>query len=151
MLNRISLALRAYGFGSQRAIPGLDGLRAISIVFVLLAHLSGTRHFPNSRWLMGLGELGVRVFFVISGYLITTILLEELGRKGTISLPRFYFRRAMRLFPAAYFLITVIAAIAALSLLRVDRRDILFAVTYTMNYNDARGWELGHLWSLAVE
>src|SRR5215469_2601787 len=151
MLNRVSLALRAYGFGSQRVIPGLDGLRAISIVFVLLAHLSGTRHFPNSRWLMGLGEFGVRVFFVISGYLITTILLEELGRKGTISLPRFYFRRAMRLFPAAYFLIMVIAAVAALSFIRADRRDILFAVTYTMNYNDARGWQLGHLWSLAVE
>lgn len=151
MLNRIALALRTYGFGTQRVIPGLDGLRAISIVFVLLAHLSGTVHFLNYRWLMGLGEFGVRVFFVISGYLITTILLEELNRKGTISLPRFYFRRTMRLFPAAYFLITVMAVLGALGLTLLDRRDIIFAVTYTMNYFDGRGWPLGHLWSLAVE
>src|ERR1039458_6672851 len=95
MLNRACRALRAYGFGTQRIIPSLDGLRAISIAFVLLAHLSGTRHFPSFDFLMGLGELGVRVFFVISGYLITSILLEELGRKGSISLPRFYFRRTL--------------------------------------------------------
>ena len=151
MLNRVCLALRAYGFGPQRAIPSLDGLRAISIGFVLASHLNGTRHFANSRWLMGLGEFGVRVFFIISGYLITTILLEELGRKGSISLSRFYFRRTLRLFPAAYFLIAVTAALAAGSFIRMDHRDVLFAVTYTMNYDDARGWPLGHLWSLAVE
>jgi peptidoglycan/LPS O-acetylase OafA/YrhL len=151
MLNRACLALRVYGFGTQRVIPGLDGLRAISIAFVLVSHLSGTRHFANSRWLMGLGEFGVRIFFIISGYLITTILLEELRRKGSISLPRFYFRRTIRLFPAAYFLIAVTAALAAVGVIRMDRRDILFAVTYTMNYDDARGWPLGHLWSLAVE
>jgi peptidoglycan/LPS O-acetylase OafA/YrhL len=143
MLNRACLALRSYGFGTQRIIPSLDGLRAISIAFVLLAHLSGTRHLPDSHWLRALGEFGVRVFFIISGYLITTILLEELSRAGSISLPRFYFRRTLRLFPAAYFLIGVTAALAATGVVSLDRRDIILAVTYTMNYNDARGWPLG--------
>jgi peptidoglycan/LPS O-acetylase OafA/YrhL len=151
MLNRACRALRAYGFGTQRIIPSLDGLRAISIMFVLLAHLSGTRHFPSSGFLMGLGEFGVRVFFIISGYLITSILLAELSRKGSISLPRFYFRRTLRLFPASYFLIAVTAALAAKGFIRLERRDLVFAVTYTMNYCAARGWPLGHLWSLAVE
>jgi peptidoglycan/LPS O-acetylase OafA/YrhL len=152
MLNRACVALRAYGFGTQRIIPSLDGLRAISIAFVLLAHLSGTRHFPSLNFLgMDLGQFGVRVFFVISGYLITSILLEELGRKGSISLPRFYFRRTLRLFPASYFLIAVTAVLAAGGGICLERRDLVFAVTYTMNYYDARGWPLGHLWSLAVE
>jgi peptidoglycan/LPS O-acetylase OafA/YrhL len=150
-LDRVCLALRSYGFGKQRIIPSLDGLRAISIAFVLLAHLSGTRHFADSHLLMSLGEFGVRVFFIISGYLITTILLEELQRKGSVSLIRFYFRRTMRLFPAAYFLILVMAILAAMKFVQLERRDLLFALTYTMNYNETRGWPLGHLWSLAVE
>ncbi|MDP9337260.1 MAG: acyltransferase [Acidobacteriota bacterium] len=150
-LERTWLALRSLGFGTQRVIPSLDGLRAISIAFVLLSHLSGTRHFFNSRWLEELGELGVRIFFIISGYLITSILLEELDRKGSISLPRFYFRRMMRLFPAAYFLIAVTTALASSGFVQMAPRDTLFAVTYTMNYYEARGWPLGHLWSLGVE
>jgi peptidoglycan/LPS O-acetylase OafA/YrhL len=69
-------------------IPSLDGLRALSISLVVLAHLIGTRGFPDvgalGRW--ELGNLGVRVFFVISGFLITTLLLEEIDRTGAISL-----------------------------------------------------------------
>ena len=152
MLNRAFLALRAYGFGSQRAVPSLDGLRAISIVFVLIAHLAGTRHFPaHASFLEPLGQFGVRVFFVISGYLITSILLQEIGRTGGVSLRRFYFRRTLRLFPASYFLIAVVAVLAARGILSLSRADLAFALTYTMNYFDARGWPLGHLWSLAVE
>jgi peptidoglycan/LPS O-acetylase OafA/YrhL len=86
-------------------IPSLDGLRAISICLVLLAHLVGTRSFPltlTSGYLLALGELGVHVFFVISGFLITRLLLDELAGTGRISLPEFYFRRTMRIFPAYY-------------------------------------------------
>jgi peptidoglycan/LPS O-acetylase OafA/YrhL len=152
MLNRACTALREYGFGKQRIIPSLDGLRAISITLVLLAHLDGTRDFPSLRFLgMDIGQFGVRVFFVISGYLITSILLDELGRKGSISLFHFYFRRTLRLFPASYFLIAVTGALAAAGFIRLWRGDLTFALTYTMNYHEVRGWPLGHLWSLAVE
>ena len=152
MFKHFFVALRQFGFGNQRTVPSLDGLRAISIAFVLVAHLTGTRHFPGSRSPLGnLGEFGVRVFFVISGYLITSILLAELRRKASISLPRFYFRRMLRLFPAAYFYILVIAALAAKHLVILERWDLTAAITYTMNYYEARRWSLGHLWSLAVE
>src|SRR5690348_2543578 len=150
--DRAFAALRTLGFGSSRNIPSLDGLRAISICFVLIAHLTGTPHFPRALApLDKLGEFGVRIFFVISGYLITSILLKELCRKGTISLRRFYFRRALRLFPAAYFLIAIVAAMAAKQIVQLAHWDMAFALTYTMNYYNARGWPLGHLWSLAVE
>ena len=136
--------------GRPRSIPSLDGLRAISISLVLTGHLDGTRHFPPSP-VPTLGQFGVRVFFVISGYLITSILLDELKRTGDISLFRFYFRRTMRLFPAAYFYIAVIASLAANHLVHLEHWDLSFAVSYTMNFYDGRGWPLGHLWSLAVE
>ena len=151
MLNRVCLVFRSYGFGTQRVIPCLDGLRAISIAFVLVSHLSGTRNFVSSHWLMGLGEFGVRIFFVISGYLITTMLMEELRRKGSISLAHFYFRRTLRLFPAAYCLIAVAAVLAARGFIHLHHQDLTFALTYTTNYHETRGWPLGHLWSLAVE
>ena len=153
MFSQIFVALRKYGFGSQRVIPSLDGLRAISIGFVLIAHLTGTRnfYFDAGSPLRRLGEFGVRVFFVISGYLITSILLEELRRHGRISLPRFYFRRTLRLFPASYFLIAVTAILSAKHLVHLERWDLTFAIAYAMNYYEGRGWPLGHLWSLAVE
>jgi peptidoglycan/LPS O-acetylase OafA/YrhL len=147
----IFVRLRAFGFGNQRVIPSLDGLRAISIVFVLLGHLAQTRNFLQMNPNLTLAEFGVRVFFVISGYLITSILLSELNRKGSISLPRFYFRRTMRLFPAAYVFAGVIAVLAANRLIHLERWDIAFALTYTMDFNNSRAWSVGHLWSLAVE
>jgi peptidoglycan/LPS O-acetylase OafA/YrhL len=150
MSDSILIAPGSAGIGSKRSIPSLDGLRAISISFVLFAHLWGTQHFPAIP-VEYFGLFGVRVFFVISGYLITSILLDELKREGSISLSRFYFRRTMRLFPAAYLYIAVIAVLAAKHLVQLEHSDLSFAVTYTMNFYDARGWPLGHLWSLAVE
>jgi peptidoglycan/LPS O-acetylase OafA/YrhL len=152
MLKNLFVALRQFGFGTQRTVPSLDGLRAISIAFVLIAHLIASGHVSGGLSRLGkLGEFGVRIFFVISGYLITSILLAELRRRATISLPRFYFRRMLRLFPASYFYILVIAVLAAKHLISLDRWDLTAAVTYTMNYHEVRRWSLGHLWSLAVE
>ena len=154
MWDRALVSLRSLGFGNQRTVPSLDGLRAVSIAFVLAAHISGTRNFPNFLAPLGAMALfGVRVFFVISGYLITSILLAELARSGTISLSRFYFRRTLRLFPAAYVFIGVTALLAAnhRRLVGLEPGDLTYALTYTMNYHEARNWSLGHLWSLAVE
>jgi peptidoglycan/LPS O-acetylase OafA/YrhL len=152
MWNRTFIRLKSLGFGNQRSIPGLDGLRAISISLVILGHLTGTQNFPRIfDRVAPLSEFGVRVFFVISGYLITSILLKEFQTTGTISLSRFYIRRTLRLFPASYFLIVVVACLAAKHWLKLEHWDLLFAATYTMDFYNTRGWPLGHLWSLAVE
>ncbi len=134
----------------NRGIPSLDGLRAISIGFVLLAHLSGTSGFFRLD-IPRLGEFGVGVFFVISGYLITTILLEEQRKTGTINLPAFYFRRLMRLSPALLFYLVVIFALSAAGQITLRHGDAIHALTYTMNFHFERAWQVGHLWSLSVE
>jgi peptidoglycan/LPS O-acetylase OafA/YrhL len=129
-------------------IPSLDGLRAISIACVLLAHLSGTRNFFTCRILELYGNFGVRVFFVISGYLITNLLLREQEKTGTVSLRDFYLRRVYRIFPAAYaFMIIAIAANWRV----LSWSNLLTAITYTSNYYHGGNWILGHLWSLSVE
>lgn len=89
-------------------IPCLDGIRALSIMLVILSHATGTVGGPPMEpGLLALGELGVRIFFVISGFLITALLLAEYNHTGSISLGRFYLRRTFRIFPAMYFLVLV--------------------------------------------
>jgi peptidoglycan/LPS O-acetylase OafA/YrhL len=136
-------------------VPSLDGLRAVSIALVILSHLLGTAGFPLGPRALGaagdLGYLGVRVFFVISGYLITNLLIAEAAKTGSISLKGFYIRRAYRILPAAYALIITIIVASQVSSLDVSGHDIAAAATYTMNYHYERSWELGHLWSLSVE
>ena len=134
----------------SKRIPSLDGLRAISIALVLLGHLGGTQHFPLALYhLTHLANFGVRVFFVISGYLITHLLLKEHAKSGRINLGEFYRRRAFRILPPAYLYmaIIVLAGLPALS-----RQNIVTAFTYTTNYFvGSTPWPLGHLWSLSVE
>ena len=135
-------------------IPSLDGLRAVSIVLVLLAHLVGTRSSPLTLAagnLLALGELGVHVFFVISGFLITRLLLEEIGSTGRISLTNFYFRRTMRIFPAYYAFLLVLFVLALSNVVQLAPRDLSHALTYTSNYYAGRSWFVGHTWSLSVE
>src|ERR1700753_2781860 len=131
-----------------RNIPSLDGLRTISVVLVMLGHLYGTRGYPQdaiTRQAGRFAHFGVEVFFVISGLLITTLLLKEREQTGRIDLVNFYLRRTFRIFPAAFFYITVVAIVAHPGYLR-------YAYTYTMCYaSQARPWLLGHLWSLSVE
>jgi len=139
---------------SAERIPSLDGLRAISIALVLFSHLAGTGGFPISAaaanpW--SLGNFGVTVFFVISGFLITGLLLDELKRTDRIRLGRFYFRRTLRIFPPYFALLLLLAAGNALGWVGVTRADLLHGATYTSNYYDARSWLVGHTWSLSVE
>jgi peptidoglycan/LPS O-acetylase OafA/YrhL len=135
-------------------IPSLDGLRAISIALVLFSHLAGTGGFPISAatanpW--GLGSLGVTVFFVISGFLITGLLLEELRRTDRIRLGRFYFRRTLRIFPPYFALLIGLALADAAGWISLNPGDLLHSATYTSNYHAARSWFVGHTWSLSVE
>lgn len=136
--------------------PSLDGIRAISILMVLYGHLAGTRHFPVSipqygRWCGDVAHLGVLVFFVVSGFLITSLLMGECEAAGTISLKRFYLRRIVRIFPALYAFIAVLAIATWLGALHLTGRNFAFALTYTINFARSRAWPTGHLWSLAVE
>jgi peptidoglycan/LPS O-acetylase OafA/YrhL len=138
-------------------MPGLDGLRALAVIAVLLYHADLT-------WIPG-GFLGVEVFFVISGYLITALLLAEWQRRGRIDLKNFWIRRARRLLPALYVLLIVCLAYAVVFLpgeVAGLRDDVVAAVGYVTNWYLILGHEsyfeavgrpslLKHLWSLAVE
>src|SRR5258708_37250383 len=81
---------------TRRHIPELDGLRAVSVLIVI------SRHMHDAIWDWLAGELGVIIFFVLSGYLITKLALEEERRNGFLSLKAFYVRRACRFFPLHY-------------------------------------------------
>lgn len=139
---------------SPNRLPSLDGLRAISICLVLVSHLIGTRNFivpENVNEWIDLGALGVRVFFVISGFLITNLLLAELAKNDSIDLIKFYFRRTFRLFPAYYLFICVVILLEVFGWIQLAPNDVMHAVTYTSNYYDERSWYLAHTWSLSVE
>ena len=142
--------------GRGARIEGLDGLRALAIVGVLVYHL-------NASWLPG-GFLGVDVFFVVSGFLITTLLLRERERTGRIALSQFWVRRARRLLPALVLCVvtSVLIARAVSSDLLVDvGRQMLGALTFSTNwieitagtsYFDQTAPQLFmNFWSLAVE
>lgn len=140
---------------APQRIPSLDGLRAISIGLVFFAHLAGTASFGLSTDLVNgwieFGRLGVRVFFVISGFLITTLLMRELESTGRVDLVGFYLRRTFRIFPAYYTYLGCIAAATALGAIRLNSGDLASALTYTVNYAPHRSWWVGHAWSLSVE
>jgi peptidoglycan/LPS O-acetylase OafA/YrhL len=137
-------------------ILSLDGMRAISILLVVFSHVIFTRNSPvpaeiSYRWLDPLGLLGVRVFFVISGFLITQLLLKEMAKNQTINLAKFYFRRSLRIFLPFYFFIIALILMQIPGWVRLSTGDIFHALTYTVNYFPQRSWEVGHGWSLSVE
>jgi peptidoglycan/LPS O-acetylase OafA/YrhL len=131
----------------MQRIPSLDGLRAISISLVVLSHLIKWKHV--SLGLMETyGALGVHVFFVLSGYLITNLLLREHEQTSTISLREFYIRRAFRIFPAA---LVFLAVVTVLYWHDIRWYHLAAALFYVANMDMARPWIFGHLWSLSIE
>lgn len=135
-------------------IPSLDGLRAISILLVLFSHGFATQAYLPATFedkTIDYGLFGVRIFFVISGFLITAQLIAEYGKNQTISLSQFYRRRIFRIIPVWLVYIGVVCLLALLGFIVLHPRDLLHAVTFTMNYHPDRSWELGHLWSLSIE
>jgi peptidoglycan/LPS O-acetylase OafA/YrhL len=139
---------------SDGRLPSLDGLRAISILLVMLSHLPRTGNAPFSDggvWIARRGAVGVDVFFAISGFLITTLLLRENARTGTMSLRGFYLRRAIRIFPAFFAYLGVMAIAQQLGAAHLSARDWLTASTYTVNFFPPIGHLVQHVWSLSVE
>ena len=140
----------------SKRIPSLDGLRAVSIALVIVGHLYRTvshvgPHTPF--WLVaGNASLGVSIFFVISGFLITSLLLREHERYAAISLRNFYLRRFFRIFPGFYAYVGCIALLGGFGLISLTRADLVSAATFTWEYSrSATSWALEHLWSLSVE
>ena len=119
-----------------------------------LGHAGATRNGAGLRLSAFFGDvahLGVVVFFVISGFLITGLLMEERETLGQISLSLFYARRALRIFPASFAYIGVVAALAVTGSIALHPWDLTHALTYTVNFATNRSWYVGHLWSLSVE
>ena len=140
----------------EHRIPSLDGFRAISIALVILSHAG--LHFVNGegsfggRLLHWMGAIGVSTFFVISGFLITYLLLKEEDARGKISLQRFYLRRMFRILPPFYVMALLILVARQFGLVEVSWGALLSAVTFTWNYSPyASGWTLAHTWSLSLE
>jgi peptidoglycan/LPS O-acetylase OafA/YrhL len=140
-------------FGHQ---PGLDGLRGLSVIAVICYH-------AGFGWMRG-GWIGVEVFFVVSGFLITTLLLEERTSHGRVSVGRFWMRRARRLLPALAVVLVVVGVWALIAgsdqQLSQLRRDYPWAVFYAGNWGQIVGGVpyyaadpplLRHLWSLGIE
>jgi peptidoglycan/LPS O-acetylase OafA/YrhL len=136
-------------------IPSLDGLRAISILMVLLAHASASADFPSgtSKILENIvsGSVGVRIFFVISGFLITTLLLQQEQRDGQISLKQFYQRRILRIFPVYFLYIFAVWVFRECMGPEVSNSSYLAACTFTTGLFTEGHWVLWHTWSLSIE
>jgi peptidoglycan/LPS O-acetylase OafA/YrhL len=129
-----------------KKIPSLDGLRALAILCVIASH---SWHSGTAR---SLGHSGVTAFFVISGYLITELMLRERARAGDVSVKRFYQRRILRILPAYAIYLLVVAALAAAHIYRVDLWSWLAALTYTSSLmRGGLAWPVAHTWSLSVE
>ncbi|GII92775.1 acyltransferase family protein [Sinosporangium siamense] len=145
------------GISLDRHLPALDGLRALSVLLVILYHL-------EAPWLPG-GFLGVDVFFVLSGFLITSLLMAEIRATGRLDVLAFWARRARRLLPAVAVLLGVLTVYAATRPPPAQtplRGDLLSAATYVANWHfvlEGRSYSaefqapspLRHFWSLAVE
>jgi peptidoglycan/LPS O-acetylase OafA/YrhL len=137
--------------------PALDGVRAIAVLMVLAFHLE----LPGAQG----GYLGVSIFFTLSGFLITRLLITEYDRAGKISMGRFYGRRIRRLLPASLLAMALVIALAAAGIFGASARifrGTLAALTSTFNWYELLGGReyanlfaepspLAHFWSLAIE
>jgi peptidoglycan/LPS O-acetylase OafA/YrhL len=144
-------------------IPSLDGLRAVAVGIVFLAHAGLALRLPKLGNVAVPGEFGVTVFFFLSGFLITTLLRLEFGRTGTISLRDFYLRRVLRIFPPFYLVLVLATLLTAVGVLYGKRlslslpgvaSQVLFLTNYDIigtNWWDGRAPGSWIYWSLAVE
>lgn len=141
----------------MKKLPSLNGLRAISIIIVIISHFEYKHYFafhnifsPNSLALLSDGQFGVNVFFVISGFIITSLLLAE-EKKHPVNLKNFYIRRSLRIFPAYFFLLFVYYLLELSGIIEIPRTSWITSLTYTKDFFIGEDWYTGHFWSLSME
>ncbi len=137
----------------SRSIPSLDGLRALAILLVIVAHCweKSVKNPAVGAYLYQIGAAGVYLFFIISGFLITFLLIREKTTSGTVNLHLFYFRRTLRIFPPFYAYLAVVLILWAFGFPE-KWRSLLAAATYTSNYYlPPIGALLASTWTLSLE
>jgi peptidoglycan/LPS O-acetylase OafA/YrhL len=145
-------------------LPTLDGWRAIAILSVIFYHDALHTHIINTRWLHEYGDLGVDVFFAISGLLICSRLLDEERIHGKIDVRGFYVRRGFRILPPVFLYLGVISILAAFSVTPITKAELpselagcllffrnIHLTKYFLGANAPGGWYTGHFWSLSLE
>lgn len=144
--------------GRGRRLPELDGWRAVSVLLVMLYHILGYQHhrllsrfsFLDLR-VTYLGTLGVKIFFVISGFVICRLLISEELRCGSVSFKAFYYRRIFRILPPFYIYLAALSLLLCLGLIRESPRAILGSALFLFDIKiTPHSWFVGHTWSLAV-
>jgi len=141
----------------MKKIIGLDALRALSVLLVILSHVGVTNAVSTpvlkSFFTVFNAFTGVTIFFVISGFLITTLLIAEKQKTGIVNIKNFFVRRALRTLPLYYVAILIAALFGLFGVQQISSAALLHGITYTYNFvrvQDNVGF-LSHLWSLAVE
>ena len=141
-------------------LPSINGLRALSVAMVITGHLgrAGLFHAAyDNRYLragldfVGDGSLGVSMFFILSGFLITRLLLLEEQAQGTVNLRNFYVRRLLRIVPAYYFLLLIYYLAQRQGYLHIGASSWVTALTFTKYLNWHEDWYTAHGWSLSIE
>ncbi|RYE12396.1 MAG: acyltransferase, partial [Sphingobacteriaceae bacterium] len=128
----------------------LDGLRGVAILLVLSAHF-GINHYLRPYRLFVDSSIGVHIFFILSGFLITTLLLKEKIKYGKISLKRFYLRRVLRIIPVAYLFLFVLFILNFCYRLQITPADFIASLLFLKNLPLGTSVFTAHFWSLAVE
>jgi len=134
----------------MQRISGLDGVRALAIALVVGVHILSHNPSVILRWMFG-GQDGVGLFFVLSGFLVTALLLKEREATGRIDIPHFYFRRAMRIVPPLAFYLLFVSALGGRTGERISGSALASVAFFYHNMMSRGPWTLEHTWSLAVE
>jgi peptidoglycan/LPS O-acetylase OafA/YrhL len=128
----------------------LNGLRGIAILMVLLYHF-GANYYLWPFHIFIDGDFGVYIFFIISGFLITTLLLKEKVKYGIISLKHFYSKRALRIIPVAYLFLLVMVVLTYFYHFRITGSNFLSSFLFYKNFPYQSDAYTGHFWTLAAE
>ncbi|WP_316797821.1 acyltransferase [Pedobacter frigidisoli] len=156
VLVKLNSSFAIPSFLEKSYFPSLDGWRALAIIMVILGHAKLT--VPNNTFYYQFferfiyAELGVRIFFILSGFLITSLLLKELVQNGKIVIYNFFIKRALRIFPVLYLYIITIYILNKYFNLGISNSPILGMLFYFTNfimYNNP--WLSSHTWSLSLE
>lgn len=143
-------------------IKCLNGIRGVAIILVILSHSTKVKNLTLPDFFslesLGLGTIGVRLFFILSGFLITFLLMFELKKNNFISFKNFFIRRLLRIFPAFYFYLFALFFLSYFSIIELNKDAILIAFLYIQNFTTFQNtnwftssWLVVHSWSLSVE